>query len=252
MDNDAEIINKAKNSFNKALSVSAYGDAIRDDEHLKRIIQSIKVKPGGNILDLGTGAGYIAFSLAKIYAGNNITGLDIADSIIAANNKKAVENGLKNLRFLSYDGTALPFEPDSFNAVVTRYALHHFPNIKKSFDDIYKIIEPGGQFFISDPTPIDDDEDRIIDKYMSVKNDGHVKFYTLKELESSAADGGFKLDAYFYSDMRAAFPPRDEYVRLTSTVDSKIIDGYNIKVIGQNVRLTLKILNVSFIKTGKE
>ena len=37
--------------------------------------------------------------------------------------------------------------------VISRYALHHFPDIQKSISEVSRVIKPKGFLFISDPTP---------------------------------------------------------------------------------------------------
>ena len=65
--------------------------------------------------------------------------------------------------------------------VVTRYALHHFPDIDGSMWEISRVLKPGGRLFLSDPRPNDCDSTRFVDDYMRLKKDGHIKFYTKTE-----------------------------------------------------------------------
>ena len=251
MDNEKIIIEKAKNSFNRALAVSEYDNILKDDEHLNIILKEMKITPNGKILDLGTGTGYLAFPLAKMFPNCKVIGLDLADKVMENNNKKASKEGLTNLQFLSYDGESFPIDCNCLNNVVTRYAIHHFPNLNKTFKALSSRVAPGGQLFISDPVPNVDDENKIIDKYMNVKDDGHVKFYTKEEFESLLKNYGFETDVYFYTNMDIAFPEREEYLRIASMIDKKMHDSYNIKIIDNRVHMRLRILNISLIKQIK-
>jgi len=82
------------------------------------------------ILDLGTGSGYLSFPIAKNNPGCEVIGLDIVNAALETNRTRADSEGIKNLSFISYDGIDFPFEEKSFDLVVTRYALHHFPDIE--------------------------------------------------------------------------------------------------------------------------
>ncbi len=44
---------------------------------------------------------------------------------------------------ISYDGSTFPFEDNSFDLVVTRYALHHFPEIRKSIREVAWVLKGG-------------------------------------------------------------------------------------------------------------
>ena len=68
----------------------------------------------------------------------------------------------KNLSFVNYDGVDFPFEVGSFDMVITRYALHHFPDISHSIGEVSRVLKKGGRFFISDPCPNDCDDSRFV------------------------------------------------------------------------------------------
>lgn len=133
------------------------------------------------VLDLGCGSGYLTFPIAKMNENVNVIGLDIVTDTLRRNSIKAQEMGIKNIKFVSYDGVTFPFEDDFFDLVMTRYALHHFPEIRKSMSEVNRVLKCHGTFFISDPKPNDCDTTRFIDDYMQLKKDGHIKFYTKDE-----------------------------------------------------------------------
>ena len=51
---------------------------------------------------------------------------------LEVNRSRAKEENIRNISFTSYDGINVPFEDSEFDMVISRYALHHFPNIQKS------------------------------------------------------------------------------------------------------------------------
>ena len=68
----------------------------------------------------------------------------------------------KNLSFVNYDGVNFPFEDGSFDMGITRYALHHFPDITRSIGEVSRVLKKGGRLFISDPCPNDCDDSRFV------------------------------------------------------------------------------------------
>ena len=56
-------------------------------------------------------------------------------------NEKAKDNNLCNVSFISYDGIEFPFGNKTFDMVITRYALHHFPNLDKTFNEIDRVLK---------------------------------------------------------------------------------------------------------------
>jgi ubiquinone/menaquinone biosynthesis C-methylase UbiE len=77
------------------------------------------VEPGGSVLDVGCGEGYVLDELAARGVAN-VHGVDIVD--IRRN---------KDYPFRLYDGETLPFRDRSFDVVVLSFVLHHVPDDKK-------------------------------------------------------------------------------------------------------------------------
>lgn len=207
--NNRESIEKTKQGFEKSFSTSVYYDKqTKDENHLESILSFLQVKPGMRILDLGTGTGYLAFPIAENNKEVEVIGLDIVEKTLEANRSKAEAKGLSNLHFVSYEGMKFPFEDNSFDMVITRYALHHFPAIKDTFQEINRVLKKEGVFFLSDPAPNDNDVDRFVDAYMQMKKDGHIKFYTQDEWKEIAEVSALEYVDGFETSIR--FPRKRE------------------------------------------
>lgn len=77
--NEREIIEKARKGFDEDFAKKSYMEnRIGDDKHLNVILNSLDISPKSNILDLGTGGGYLAFQIAEINSESQVIGLDIA------------------------------------------------------------------------------------------------------------------------------------------------------------------------------
>ena len=118
------------------------------------------------------------FPIAQKYPNISIIGLDIVEKALEVNRSRAKEENIRNISFTSYDGINVPFADSEFDMVISRYALHHFPDIQKSISEVSRVIRQRGFLFISDPTPNVNDTSRFVDGYMQLKKDGHIKFYT--------------------------------------------------------------------------
>lgn len=202
-------VEQARASFDRLLQHEKYAALIRDDAHLELLLAMANVKENEAVLDLGTGAGYLAFALAKAQPSAQILGLDIAEGVIRLNGEKAAQQGLHNLRFASFDGLRYPFPPERFDLIVTRHALHHFPQIEQTAQAMAALLKPGGRLLIADPLRHSEDVHGLIDRFMAVKADGHMRFYDPDELARLFAP--LTLESSVITQMRFPFPPKPEY-----------------------------------------
>src|SRR4051812_29024170 len=74
------------------------------------LVQKLGIKPGMKVLDLGCGDGTTAVPESK--RGADVLGVDIAQNLVEAGNKRAAAEGLSNLKFQEGDATNLQSIPD--------------------------------------------------------------------------------------------------------------------------------------------
>ena len=250
MDLRASIEDTRKGFEESFASGDFYNRQTQDKEHLERILAFINVREGMRILDLGCGSGYLTFPIAERNPHCEVTGLDIVSDAIDVNRIRAKDKGLKKLSFVSYDGIDFPFEAGSFDLVITRYALHHFPDIEHSIGEVSRVIKRQGALFISDPCPNDCDKDRFVDDYMRLKKDGHIKFYTKREWVDICSKCGLQLSGDFESLIR--FPKKKDtafgYEEILKKHDKAVIDSYDLVETEKELFITERINNILFEK----
>src|SRR5262245_41206334 len=82
------------------------------------LVDSVGVKPGLEVLDLGCGDGTTALPAAR--RGANVLGVDIARNLVEAGNRRAREQRLTNLRFQEGDASNLSdVADDTFDLMVS-------------------------------------------------------------------------------------------------------------------------------------
>lgn len=240
-----------KQEFENSFSTGDfYNKQTQDERHLQRILEFLPLKVDMKILDLGTGSGYLSFSIAKKWPDISIVGLDIVEKALEANRIRAKEQNVRNINFITYNGLDFPFADDEFDMVISRYALHHFPDIHKSISEVSRVIKPEGFFFISDPTPNLCDTSRFIDEYMQLKKDGHIKFYTKDEWKQICEKCGLQFKKSFDSAIR--FPKEKDtaygFDELLRKHDKGVIESYELEVLENEIYVTEQVNNVLFCK----
>ena len=99
----------------------------------------------GPVLDAGCGVGHLGQSLERLgRADIDLIGTDFQEELLAK-----VTVGYVGL--VEADVHHLPFKNDSFSAVLTSNALHHFPDPHRAMSEIARTLKPGGVFICYDP-----------------------------------------------------------------------------------------------------
>lgn len=107
--------------------------------------------PGGRLLEVGSGPGRLAVSLARSAPGLSVTGVDISPGMVERATRRAEEAGFANrTRFVAGDVGALPFTNASFDGVVSTLSLHHWPDAARGLAEIHRVLRPGGEARIYD------------------------------------------------------------------------------------------------------
>ena len=100
------------------------------------------------ILDIATGTGDLAISLAKTKA-KEIIGLDISDGMLEVGRQKIAHKSLDNLiAMVIGDSENLPFEDNSFDAITVAFGVRNFENLETGLKEILRVLKPGGIFVI--------------------------------------------------------------------------------------------------------
>ncbi|MBO9696680.1 MAG: methyltransferase domain-containing protein [Sphingopyxis sp.] len=118
------------------------------------LIESLGVRAGLDVLDLGCGDGTTA--LPSAYRGANVLGVDIAANLVAAGNVRAREAGLVNLRFEEGDASRLDaLADDSFDLVVTIFGAMFAPRPLDTASEMVRVTRPGGRIVMGNWIPGD-------------------------------------------------------------------------------------------------
>jgi len=93
------------------------------------------------LLDLGTGTGKFLEAFLKKKTWQSAVGLDFSSRML----EKAREQLSDSAGFVSGDFHALPFQSESFDLVVSSFALRSVKDMQSFCSEIYRILQPGGK-----------------------------------------------------------------------------------------------------------
>jgi ubiquinone/menaquinone biosynthesis C-methylase UbiE len=122
----------------------------RDLTEFRKLAESVagQVAPGGSILEVAPGPGYLAIELARL-GQHRVVGLDISKSFVGMATENANRAGVQ-VTFLHGNASAMPFEADSFDFVVCRAAFKNFSQPVEALREMHRVLKPGGKAVILD------------------------------------------------------------------------------------------------------
>jgi SAM-dependent methyltransferase len=123
-------------------------------------------------LDVGTGAGALAFALAPIV--REVVGVDPNRELLARARERAED--VQNVEFVEGDGEHLPFDDSSFDLAGTIRTLHHVQRPELVLSELARVTRLGGRILVVDQlAPVDPLAALSVDRFERARDPGHTR-----------------------------------------------------------------------------
>lgn len=139
---------------------------------------------GKKVLEVGSGRGGGASFLARYHHPSQMIGVDYSLEAVKLSSK--LHKTLDNLSFVQGDAEALPFEDNSFEAVINVESSHCYGNMSKFVKEVARILKPGGFFSwvdIRGSSTITDTENVFIIPELSLIHESIITPNVIKALD---------------------------------------------------------------------
>ncbi|WP_148134343.1 class I SAM-dependent methyltransferase [Candidatus Formimonas warabiya] len=175
---------------------------------LERMVNLLKPNPDETALDIATGGGHTAIALAKCV--NKVVAVDITPEMLAEAEVATKQSGISNIEFQVEDVHNLNIPDGQFDIVASRFAAHHFFDVRKALREMCRVLKSGGKLYILDCSVFDGDEaEKEINRIEFLRDSSHQCSYSprlwnrlLKELpltiqHTSLLKDHYKLPQWF-------------------------------------------------------
>jgi ubiquinone/menaquinone biosynthesis C-methylase UbiE/uncharacterized protein YbaR (Trm112 family) len=115
-------------------------------EDLRRITTMMEPERHRLVLDLACGPGNFTRSIARCGEDTKVVGLDLSREMLERAAKLTEEQGLPNVCYMRGNALDLPFNSESFDAVICCAALHLFTDYDRALAEISRVLRVNGEF----------------------------------------------------------------------------------------------------------
>jgi len=183
-----------RESFTTQAKAFASNPWVTNEERIRRLVASARLKGHERVLDIATGPGYIAEAFAR--AAREVIGVDLTAAMLAIGEERTKQNGLSNVSFRIGDAQNLPFERENFDVVVCRLALHHMQEPGRVMGEMTRVCRAGGTVLVEDIFASEHRERaEYQDRWEKLRDPSHVRVLPLSEHLRLFREAGLETDA---------------------------------------------------------
>ena len=128
---------------------SLYDRHDNSDSRAHAALSMLGVKKGWRIADIGCGNGVLACEAAAM--GAEVDAIDVSPAMLGLADILARERKV-NIRTQFAGLLSFAYQPNSYDLIVSEFALHHLPDFWKAvaLSRIFKALKPGANFYLRD------------------------------------------------------------------------------------------------------
>lgn len=141
----------AQRMFGPQAGVYAASPVHAGDPSLDAMVRMAAENPDGGYdwaLDLGTGAGFTAFAMARF--SRQLVAIDPTLAMLHQTRRIGLERKVSNVAVVRNLAEALPVASGSMDLVVSRMAAHHFTDFEGMLDEACRVLRPNGCLLMAD------------------------------------------------------------------------------------------------------
>jgi len=160
------------------------GLTLTNRDYLAWMVDTSDFDPHDAVLDVAAGTGHLGRAIAPRV--RCVICLDLTPDMLHEGEQAAQREGLTNITFLRGAAEALPYSDNVFDAVVSRFAVHHFVEPLVQVREMVRVCRPGGKVVLIDlVAPEDEREAAAYNRLERLRDPSHTHALTTEELRGT-------------------------------------------------------------------
>ncbi|MGG3470966.1 methyltransferase domain-containing protein [Neobacillus pocheonensis] len=201
-----DIKKDVQQQFGKSADSYVSSSIHKKGKDLQKLLEMVSFNGKEELLDIATGGGHTANAFASFV--KKVIAFDLTPEMLKAAEKFIKENGNQNVNFIVGDAENLPFSDESFDIVTCRIAPHHFPNVNRFIEEVYRVLKPNGQFLLDDNvTPEEEEFDRFYNTIEKWRDFSHFRAWKKTEWLRMIELSGFEIAEWHRFEKTFLFEP---------------------------------------------
>jgi ubiquinone/menaquinone biosynthesis C-methylase UbiE len=217
-----------------------------------KLLKKAKLLPHAKVLDAGCGIGGSSRLLAEQF-NCRVTGLDLADKFIeTARFLTQCTQQENNVSFQQGSVLELPFEDNTFDAVLCQHILMNIKNKSKAFTEFCRILKPNGKLILHEITKGKNDTIRFPVPWADKSSISFLEQWDIMKVMCQQA--GFK-KLYYSDETNAAGKLLNKIIDRSkkpssppNTLNHSLVFGDNAKYFAKNMLSNFKNNNICLIE----
>lgn len=205
---------------------------------LQALASIVRERPGAEVLDLGSGAGHVSFTVAPW--ARRVVAYDLSASMLDTVETAAAQRSLENITTREGAAEQLPFADNSFDFVFSRYSAHHWADPSCALWEVSRVLRPAGQaVFVDVVSPGVAVLDTHLQAVEVLRDTSHVRDYSVAEWLGMVTGAGLSPTEHRMQRLRLEFDAWTERMRTPAVFRQAIRLLQN--EVGEEVRRYLDI-----------
>ena len=191
------------------------------------------LKEGEVVLDLGSGGGLDSFLAANIVGKTGrVIGVDMTPEMIERARENARKGNYTNVEFRLGEIENLPLADNHVDVVISNCVINLVPDKRRAFQEVFRVLKPGGRLMISDLVLLRELPDFIknsVEAYIGCLSGAVMKDEYLEAIKAAGFQGVRIVDETFFPIECLANDPTAEAVIKNSKIPlEKIEDAASV------------------------